>query len=120
MLADDARMLALLRRALNDGTAEFHDGQFEAIDALVNRRERLLLVQRTGWGKSFVYFIAARLLRDRDQGPTLLVSPLLALMRNRSMLRVASASRRSPSIRPIQTSGRTSSGRCAKTASTCC
>ncbi len=60
----------------------FRDGQFEAIDALANRRERLLVVQRTGWGKSFVYFIAARLLRDRGRGPTLIVSPLLALMRN--------------------------------------
>ena len=59
-MTGDAETLALLRRALNDGTAEFHDGQFEAIDALANRRERLLVVQRTGWGKSFVYFIAAR------------------------------------------------------------
>ena len=81
-MTGNAETLALLRRALNDRTAEFHDGQFEAIDALVNRRERLLLVQRTGWGKSFVYFIAARLLRDRGRGPTLIVSPLLALMRN--------------------------------------
>ena len=52
------------------------------IDALVNRRERLLVVQRTGWGKSSVYFIATRILRDRVRGPTLIVSPLLALMRN--------------------------------------
>ncbi len=81
-MTGEAETLALLRRALNDETAEFHDGQFEAIDALVNRRERLLVVQRTGWGKSFVYFIAARLLRDRGRGPTLIVSPLLALMRN--------------------------------------
>ena len=48
----------------------------------MNRRERLLLVQRTGWGKSAVYFIATRMLRDRGFGPTLIVSPLLALMRN--------------------------------------
>ena len=67
---------------MNDPAAVFRDGQFEAIDALANRRERLLVVQRTGWGKSFVYFIAARLLRDRGRGPTLIVSPLLALMRN--------------------------------------
>ena len=71
-----------LRKALDDETTEFRDGQFEAIDALANRRERMLVVQRTGWGKSFVYFIAARLLRDRGRGPTLIVSPLLALMRN--------------------------------------
>ena len=81
-MASYAESLALLRKALNDETTEFRDGQFEAIDALANRRERLLVVQRTGWGKSFVYFIAARLLRDRGRGPTLIVSPLLALMRN--------------------------------------
>ena len=81
-LAEYAESLALLRKALANESAEFRDGQFEAIDALANRRERLLVVQRTGWGKSFVYFIAARLLRDRGRGPTLIVSPLLALMRN--------------------------------------
>jgi ATP-dependent DNA helicase RecQ len=74
--------LALLRRALDDKAATFRDGQWAAIDALVNRRERLLVVQRTGWGKSSVYFIATRILRDRGLGPTLIVSPLLALMRN--------------------------------------
>ena len=67
---------------MNDQDAEFRDGQWEAIDALVNRRERLLIVERTGWGKSAVYFIATRILRDRGRGPTLIVSPLLALMRN--------------------------------------
>ncbi len=74
--------LALLRHALDDKAATFRDGQWDAIDALVNRRERLLVVQRTGWGKSSVYFIATRILRDRGLGPTLIVSPLLALMRN--------------------------------------
>ena len=63
-------------------TSDFRPGQWEAIDALVDRRERLLVVQRTGWGKSSVYFIATRILRDRGRGPTLIVSPLLALMRN--------------------------------------
>jgi ATP-dependent DNA helicase RecQ len=62
--------------------ATFREGQREAIDALVDDRRRVLLVQRTGWGKSAVYFIATRLLRDRGAGPTLLISPLLALMRN--------------------------------------
>jgi ATP-dependent DNA helicase RecQ len=62
--------------------ATFRAGQHEAIDALVDDRQRVLLVQRTGWGKSAVYFIATRLLRDRGAGPTLLISPLLALMRN--------------------------------------
>jgi len=81
---NDARTeaLALLRRALGDPFATFREGQWEAIDALVNRLERLLVVQRTGWGKSSVYFISTRILRDRGRGPTLIVSPLLALMRN--------------------------------------
>jgi ATP-dependent DNA helicase RecQ len=74
--------VGLLRRALADNTAAFRDGQWEAIDALVNRHKRLLVVQRTGWGKSSVYFIATRILRDRGRGCTLIVSPLLALMRN--------------------------------------
>ncbi|CAN5876828.1 RecQ family ATP-dependent DNA helicase [soil metagenome] len=62
--------------------ASFRPGQREAIGALVDDRRRVLLVQRTGWGKSAVYFIATRLLRDAGAGPTLLISPLLALMRN--------------------------------------
>jgi ATP-dependent DNA helicase RecQ len=81
-MTDRKDALALLCRALGDPSADFRDGQWEAIDALVNRRERLLVVQRTGWGKSSVYFIATRILRDRGLGPTLIVSPLLALMRN--------------------------------------
>ncbi len=81
-MTDHADALELLRQALGNVTAEFREGQWEAIDALVNRRERLLVVQRTGWGKSSVYFIATRILRDRGRGPTLIISPLLALMRN--------------------------------------
>ena len=77
-----ADALALLRRALSDPGAGFRDGQWDAIDALLGDRARLLVVQRTGWGKSMVYFVATRLLRQRGAGPTLLVSPLLALMRN--------------------------------------
>lgn len=74
---------ALLQRALGGGRdADFRDGQWEAIDALVNEKRKLLVVQRTGWGKSSVYFIATRILRDQGHGPTLIVSPLLALMRN--------------------------------------
>ncbi len=78
------RVLAekLLRSALDDVNARFREGQWEAIDALVNHRKKLLVVQRTGWGKSSVYFIATSLLRARGFGPTLIVSPLLALMRN--------------------------------------
>jgi len=62
--------------------AEFRPQQWTAIDRLVNAKDRLLLVQRTGWGKSTVYFIATKLLRDRGSGPTLIISPLLALMHN--------------------------------------
>ena len=79
-IRDDA--LSLLRKAVGNTSAMFRDGQWEAIDALVGARRRLLVVERTGWGKSSVYFIATRLLRDQGRGPTLIVSPLLALMRN--------------------------------------
>ena len=72
----------LLRRLTGRPDAEFHEGQFEAISALVDEHRRALVVQRTGWGKSAVYFVATALLRQRGAGPTLLVSPLLALMRD--------------------------------------
>lgn len=75
------RSLRLLRR-IAGSDARPHPGQLEAVDAVVGRRARVLLVQRTGWGKSAVYFIATRLLREDGAGPSLLVSPLLALMRN--------------------------------------
>src|ERR1019366_6787263 len=75
------RALSLLRTAVGSTTAEFHPDQWEAIQLLVHR-ERLLVVERTGWGKSSVYFLATRLLRDAGAGCTLLISPLLALMRN--------------------------------------
>lgn len=74
--------LLLLRTALANPVADFHDGQWEAINRLVEQHAQLLVVQRTGWGKSLVYFLATRLLRDQGTGPTLLISPLLALMRN--------------------------------------
>ena len=73
--------LALLRQML-DADADFRDGQWEAIDGAANRRERVLVVQRTGWGKSIVYFLATKILRDAGSGPALLISPLLSLMRN--------------------------------------
>jgi ATP-dependent DNA helicase RecQ len=79
-LRDDAEVL--LRRLTDNPSAEFRDGQWAAIESLVERRGRALVVQRTGWGKSAVYFVATRLLRDQGAGPTILVSPLLALMRN--------------------------------------
>jgi ATP-dependent DNA helicase RecQ len=84
MFVKDAPTMAALdylRTALGDPTAQFRDSQLECIEAAV-RGERLLIVQRTGWGKSIVYFLATRLLRDRGAGPTLIVSPLLSLMRN--------------------------------------
>ena len=79
---DKHRAESLLKAAVNNPGAHFRDGQWEAIDALVNHRRKLMVVQRTGWGKSSVYFISTRILRDRGAGPTVIVSPLLALMRN--------------------------------------
>jgi len=72
----------LLQTAVGNPAARFRKGQWEAIDALVNHRQKLMVIQRTGWGKSSVYFISTRILRDRGAGPTIIVSPLLALMRN--------------------------------------
>ena len=74
--------LSLLRKLTGDRSAVFRPHELKAIQALVRDRRRVLLVQRTGWGKSAVYFIATRLLRDDRAGPTMLMSPLLALMRN--------------------------------------
>lgn len=76
------RALELLRIGVGLPTANFREGQEEAIRHIVEGRGRLLVVQKTGWGKSFVYFIATQLLRQAGAGPVLLVSPLLALMRN--------------------------------------
>ena len=82
MDSSEARALTLLRQALDNPDATFRDGQWRAVEAVVERRARVLVVQRTGWGKSIVYFLATRLLRERGAGFTLLVSPLLALIRN--------------------------------------
>lgn len=88
-LGTRAAALAALRELVGRPDADFHDGQYEAIEALVDGRRRALVVQRTGWGKSAVYFVATRLLRGQGAGPTVLVSPLLALMRDQ----IAAASR---------------------------
>jgi ATP-dependent DNA helicase RecQ len=80
ILALKARGLNLLRMMLG-GNAEFHGGQWESIEAVLNCH-RTLVVQKTGWGKSIVYFIAVKLLREQGKGPALLISPLLSLMRN--------------------------------------
>src|SRR5204863_1667754 len=69
-------------RALAGDHARLREDQWTAISAQVADRRRALVVQRTGWGKSAVYFIATALLRARGAGPTVIVSPLLALMRN--------------------------------------
>jgi ATP-dependent DNA helicase RecQ len=77
----DTRAAELLRALAGSGAA-FREHQLEAVRDLVEDRARVLCVQRTGWGKSAVYFLAAALLRERGAGPALIVSPLLALMRN--------------------------------------
>ncbi|PRX47257.1 ATP-dependent DNA helicase RecQ [Prauserella shujinwangii] len=71
-----------LLHALAGADATLRDDQWTAIEALVAHRRRALVVQRTGWGKSAVYFLATALLREHGAGPTVIVSPLLALMRN--------------------------------------
>jgi superfamily II DNA helicase RecQ len=79
------RAEAVLRRLAGE-QAKLRDDQWRAIEALVVDKRRVLCVQRTGWGKSAVYFVATALLRDQPAGtaagPTVIVSPLLALMRN--------------------------------------
>ncbi len=81
-MATSDSLLDALRLLTGRPAAEFRDGQRDAIMALVDDRSRVLVVQRTGWGKSAVYFLTTHLLRQRGLGPTLLISPLLALMRN--------------------------------------
>jgi ATP-dependent DNA helicase RecQ len=82
MSYNPTRALELLRLGTQSPTATFREGQEDAIRHVVDGRGRLLVVQKTGWGKSFVYFIATKLLREQGAGPALLISPLLALMRN--------------------------------------
>lgn len=86
MTNDELRVSAdrVLARLVGDpqGTAKLREDQWRAIEALVADHRRALVVQRTGWGKSAVYFVATALLRERGSGPTVIVSPLLALMRN--------------------------------------
>ena len=82
MKFNDKRALELLRIGSGVPDARFREGQEEAIRYVVEGRGKLLVVQKTGWGKSFVYFIAIRLLREAGAGPSLLISPLLSLMRN--------------------------------------
>src|ERR1700689_3128383 len=84
-MSDDAELRAAAEkhlRALAGENATLREDQWTAIRALAAEKRRALVVQRTGWGKSAVYFIATALLRARGAGPTVIVSPLLALMRN--------------------------------------
>src|SRR5437016_14579939 len=78
---DRAKAESLLRQMLGQDKS-FREGQWEAIRVAAVCKQRVLVVQRTGWGKSIVYFIATKILRDGGSGPALLISPLLALMRN--------------------------------------
>ena len=76
------RALELLRIGSGRKDAQFRPSQEDAIRHVVNGYGRLLVVQKTGWGKSLVYFISTKLLREKGRGPALLISPLLSLMRN--------------------------------------
>ncbi len=78
---DRRHTLTLLRKMIGEDK-DFRPGQWEAIEAIAVKKQRVLVVQRTGWGKSLVYFLATKLLRDQGSGPTVLISPLLSLMRN--------------------------------------
>ena len=82
MMYKPERALELLRLGSGLPDAEFRANQEEAIRRIVTGKSRLLVVQKTGWGKSFVYFIATKQLRETGMGPALLISPLLSLMRN--------------------------------------
>jgi ATP-dependent DNA helicase RecQ len=85
MSGSDTRQRArTILRSVFGAKATFREGQLEPITALVDHRQRVVVVQRTGWGKSLVYFIASAILRERGAGRTLLISPLLALIATRS------------------------------------
>ena len=71
-----------LKDSLQNQRADFREDQYEAIDTVVNQRKKVLVVQKTGWGKSSVYFISTKFLREQGSGLTIIISPLLALMRN--------------------------------------
>ena len=116
----DARAEELLRD-LAGPEANFREHQLEAVRDLVDDRARVLCVQRTGWGKSAVYFVATALLRERGAGPTLIVSPLLALMRNQ----IAAAERLGIRAHTVELDESRGVGRGARrcsrpTRSTCC
>ncbi len=109
-------------RALAGPDATLRPDQWRAIEALVVDLRRVLCVQRTGWGKSAVYFVATALRRRRGAGPTVIVSPLLALMRNQveAAARAGIAARTINSTRPTSTSGTRSRPRSAPGRPTSC
>ena len=74
------RAYSILKNAYGPG-AQFHPGQLDAIVSVVSGRDSLV-VEKTGWGKSLVYFVSTKILRENGAGPTLIISPLLALMEN--------------------------------------
>jgi ATP-dependent DNA helicase RecQ len=80
-MINKTQALNFLHTMLGDHS-DFRAGQWEAIETIAVNKKRALVVQRTGWGKSMVYLLATKLLRDQGAGPTLLISPLLSLMRN--------------------------------------
>ncbi len=117
----DTTALARLRSLTADGGSRFREGQLEAIRDVVVDRARVLCVQRTGWGKSAVYFVATALLREAGAGPTLIVSPLLALMRNQiAAARAAGAARAHDQQHQPRGVGRRSRAARRRTRSTCC
>lgn len=74
------RALTLLQSSYGND-AQFREGQLEAIQAVIDKK-KTLVIQKTGWGKSIVYLIVTKLLREHGSGPTIIISPLLALMHN--------------------------------------
>lgn len=76
------KALSYLKESLQNPNIDFREDQWESIDAVVNQRKKVLVVQKTGWGKSSVYFISTKFMREQGSGLTIIISPLLALMRN--------------------------------------
>jgi len=81
-MTTEKQALTILRESLGDKSINFRNGQWESINAIVNSNDKVHVIQRTGWGKSSVYFIATQIVRSNNGGLTIIISPLLALMRN--------------------------------------
>lgn len=105
MTADLKHHALELLHAMLDARADFRPGQWEAIEAVAIHKKRALIVQRTGWGKSLVYFLATKRFREQGAGPTLLISPLLPLMQNQIEMASRSASAHIPFTAQIAKSG---------------